>query len=79
MRIILTGVCVAVLAMASGCWPPLLVPGSSPLDPGPQFEPKLMVRTARPPVTPDQVTPGNAREMAEALWEELDRAQTPEK
>jgi hypothetical protein len=29
--------------------------------------------TQLPPVTADQVTPENAREMAEALWNEFDR------
>ncbi|HXG13424.1 MAG TPA: hypothetical protein VNK04_26940 [Gemmataceae bacterium] len=31
--------------------------------------------TPRPPVTADQVHAGNAREMAQALWDEVDREQ----
>ena len=29
------------------------------------------------PVNPDEITPGNARQAVNALWQELDRAEEP--
>lgn len=69
MKIVWTGMLLALLA-APGCtWPSFLQPASPPPAP-------VAAETPRPrgPVTPERVTPGNAYQAADALSEELERA-----
>jgi hypothetical protein len=61
----------AVLAAGSGCWtvPSLLTPEAPP--PPPVVEPPK----PHGPVLPERVTPDNAHQAADALSDELDRAE----
>lgn len=59
------------LLLCAGCFPSALgLHEEKPVPP-----PAPVVKPARPPLTPERVNSDNAREMADALKEELDRAE----
>ena len=72
MRSVVCSLLAGAVVVAAGCWP------QSALLPDPPPPPKVAVtppRPPRPPVTVEQVNSGNAREMAEALLEEINGEQ----
>jgi hypothetical protein len=72
MRTVVCCLFLAALA-ASGCWPhaPFSMVQPPPTAQAAGAAPPAL----RSPVTPEQVNATNAREMAQALWEEVDREQ----
>jgi hypothetical protein len=76
MKTILWSLFAGGVMAACGCWPHL--PYSIVQEPAqPAAPPATTVapRPLRPPVIPEQVTPDNARAMAQALLDEVDREQ----
>lgn len=75
MKAIGNCLCLAALAGLMGC---VTLPTTSekheePRPVKPVVVPEQPVPRQRPPITPDQVTDGNASEKADALRQELDR------
>jgi len=67
--------CAALLLVitGSGCFQTMFQ-FEKPAPPPPPVKP-----AAKPPVTPERITPTNARQSAEAMAEELNRAESSER
>ena len=71
MRCVGQGALLAVVLACGGCFSA----GATDLDRLASTEPALPANNGPPPVRASQVTAENCREIAQALWDELDREQ----